>query len=248
MKSRLLPQLLLAFALARTVWADPTPAIFPFEPKQLLSVLPAAPAEWTITRSDAETTLSDWPQTTATRVFRAPVTTASAPEANTSGEAEIAIVDTAGYAPALAGFANFSPAKADGFEKKLIGALPAIITGRAGERQVTQVLVSSRYLVEITLTNFPPSHRAEDWLRLFRFASLPPTSPSPTTQAREFRLTYVDELKPANNRSYVVTTSSSKRLDEFLKSLPPEPKEAAPSEPSAQANPGNILEDGTTAK
>ncbi len=214
MKSRIFAVLILIAAHSAPVRAESKPSIFPFAPKDLLHALPTAPAEWKVIRSDAETTLSEWPQTTATRVYQVSSPATATEKTAEVVEVEIALIDTAGYAPALASFANFSPIKTEGFEKKLIGALPAIVSGKEDERQVTQVLVSGRYLIEITLTNPRRSQRAEDWLRLFRFTALPANSPAPTNTLREFRVSYFDELNPANNRSHLVSSGESPRLEE----------------------------------
>jgi hypothetical protein len=217
-------------ALVSTAPAQTTPAIFPFEPAQVLGVLPAAPAEWKVTRSEADTTLGEWLETRATRVFQAPPTR-STTATSAPGEAEISVVDTAGFEPALAAFAGFVPGRSGDLEKKLIGSSPAIVITSENGRQFTQLLISSRYLVEITLTNLP-QHRAEDWLRLFRFDSLPAKSRTQTNAPREFRLSHVDELQPRNNRSYTASTTSAKRVNDFLKTLPPEPPD-----PAANATP-----------
>ena len=79
-------------------------------------------------------------------------------------------------------------------------------------------------VLELTLTNLP-RHRVEDWLQGFRIQALPATNKSQLTRPREFRLSHIDELEPRNNRSYAVSTTSAKRLDDFLKTLPPAPIE-----------------------
>ncbi len=224
--ARLAPLLPLV-ALLSTAAAQQTPTIFPVEPARLLGVLPAAPAEWKVIRSEAGTTLGEWLKTRATRIFQAPPTTQNAGEpatATRAGEVEISVVDTAGFAPLLAAFADFAPGKNGPLEKKLIGSLPAIVITQEGGRQFTQMLVSSRYLVEISLTNLP-RERAEDWLRGFRFDTLPKENARPITRPREFRLTHLDELHPKNNRSYTVSTTSATRLNAFLKTLPVSPAE-----------------------
>jgi hypothetical protein len=212
--------LVLSLGIAGTVSAEPTPAVFPFEPAQLLTTLPAAQPEWTVIRSEADSSLGDWVETKATRVFAAPTGVPSGP----AGEAEISVTDTAGFTPSLANFANFTAGKSGNVEKKLTGSLPTIIVTAEEGRQLTQVLVSGRYIVEILLTRTPQS-RIEDWLRAFRFDLLPPKSATPTARPREFRLSHVDELHPENNRSYSVSTTSSKRVSNFLKTLPPEKSE-----------------------
>ena len=217
--------LALSLGFAGTVSAEQTTAIFPFEPAQLLATLPAAPPEWTVVRSEADSSLGDWMETKATRVFSAPPAATSGP----TGEAEISVTDTAGFPPSLANFANFTAGKSGNVEKKLTGSLPTIVVTTEEGRQLTQVLVSGRYIVEILLTRSTPS-RIEDWLRGFRFDLLPPKSVTPTARPREFRLSHVDELHPEKNRSYSVSTTSSKRVSDFLKTLPAEKtEEVAPS-------------------
>lgn len=221
--------LILLFAASGAIpaSAQQTPGTFPFEPAQLLTVLPSAPAEWTITRSEAETTLGDWLETRATRVFHSPPQ--PSPNNNdtaTAGEVEIAVTDTAGFTPSLAGFANFTSSKSGGVEKKLIGSLPAIIFAGENGGQVTQVLVANRYIVEISLSHLPSS-RIEDWLRGFHFEQLPPKPSTPATRQHDFHLTHIDELLPENNRSYFVSTTSSKRVSDFLKTLPAEKPDEA---------------------
>jgi hypothetical protein len=235
MNRRLAALLFVCGAWIATATAQQTPTVFPVEPIQLLGVLPAAPAEWKVIRSEAETTLSEWLETRATRVFQAPPAPGPANADVTSnalppGELEITVVDTAGFAPALAAFANFAPGKNGNLEKKLIGTLPAIITKGESERQFVQVLVASRYLIEITMTNLP-RHPVEDWLRSFHFDLLPQQSRPVVNRLREFRLSHIDELRPSNNRSYVVSTTNAKRVDDFLKTLPPVAPDSAPAEP-----------------
>lgn len=217
--------------------AQESPGIFPFEPAQMLGVLPTAPADWKVLRSVADSTLGEWLETRATRVFQAPPAPASAgaaviPDAP-PGQIEISVVDTAGFTPALVAFANFTTAKSGNMEKKLIGSVPAIVIGSETERQFVELLVSSRYLVEITLTNLP-RQRIDDWLRTFHFETLPQANRAPTRGTREFRLTHLDELQPKNNRSYSVSTTSAKRVDAFLKTLPAAPAEPATAEAAAR--------------
>lgn len=216
--------LALAFVASITQASAQTPAlVFPYEPAQLLAVLPTTPADWKVLRSDAGMTLGDWVETRATRIFEAPPAppTADNPAPAPSGQIALSVIDTAGYTPALAAFADFRPEKTGDVEKKLLGSLPAIVVVREDGRQFVRVLVASRYIVELTLTNLP-RHRAEDWLRGFHFDALPATSKTPTVRPQEFRLSRVDELQPKKNRSYVVATTSATRMDAFLKSLPPE--------------------------
>jgi len=216
--------------------AQQTPGILPFEPAQMLGVLPSAPSDWKVLRSDADITLGEWLETRATRVFQAPPAPANAGAAAVAdappGQIEISVVDTAGFTPALVAFANFTPAKNGNMEKKLIGTVPAIVIGNETERQFIELLVSSRYLVEITLTNLP-RHRVDDWLRAFHFETLPQASRAPASGTREFRLTHLDEIQPKNNRSYMVSTTNARRVDAFLKTLPATPAEPATAEAAA---------------
>lgn len=221
---RLAPFFLVA-ASASVALAQQTPATFPYEPTEMLAALPDAPADWTIKRSEADTTLGDWLETRATRVFQAPPVPSNAtstPAAPQVGEIEISVTDTAGFTPSLAAFANFAPAKSGNVERKFIGSLPAVVVTRGEDGQLAQVLVSGRYIVEITLKHLAQP-RIEDWLKSFHFDRLPSKSPTPATRPQEFRLTHLDELHPENNRSYSVSTTNSKRVSDFLKSLPPDP-------------------------
>jgi hypothetical protein len=238
MKLRIIVALLSLGAWTARTSAQQTPTIFPFDPAQLLVVLPAAPADWKVIRSEAENTLGEWLETRATRVFQAPPSPVADAGAATSAlppaEIEITVVDTAGFAPALATFANFTPGKVANIEKKLTGTLPTIIITNENERQFVQVLVAARYIVELTMTNLPRP-RVDDWLRSFHFDALPPASKTPTNRPREFRLAHIDELQPKNNRTLLVSTTNSKRVDDFLKTLPtpaPDPASiAADSKP-----------------
>lgn len=214
---------LLFIAVASTALAQQPPTIFPFEPAQLLGVLPTAPVDWKIARSEADSSLGEWLETRATRTFQPSSGLSNGLDSSpaSTGEVEISVTDTAGFAASLAQFADFAPGKNAIVEKKFLGSLPAILTSGEGGHRLTQVLVSKRYLVEITITNLPQQH-VEDWLRIFHFENLPQKPVSPTKRPLEFRLSHVDELHPENDRSYVVSTTSSKRVNEFLKSLPPE--------------------------
>jgi hypothetical protein len=221
---------LLLLSLAATALAGQDPKTFPFEPAQLLTVLPAAPENWKVTRSVADTSLGEWLETRATRTFQPPPSPETTP-ATPAGEVEVSVTDTAGFGPSLVAFADFAPGKSGALEKKLLGSLPAMVITSEGGRQITQVLVSARYLVEITTTN--PQLRVEDWLRTLHFDLLPPAAATPTTRPREFRLTHVDELKPAQNRSYLVSAPRGGRGHDFLKALPESPAEAGNAGQSA---------------
>ncbi|HSI13318.1 MAG TPA: hypothetical protein VK961_14805 [Chthoniobacter sp.] len=202
--------------------AEPPSAVFPYEPAQLLAALPAAPAEWSTTRSEAETTLGDWLETRATRVYRRNPSTPAENDAVAASaplEVEISVTDTGGLSSSLAAFANFTPGQSGRVEKKLIGSLPSIIFAGEDGRQLTQVLVSGRYIIELAASR-SSQFRVDDWLRAFRFNDLPPVSATPHSRPKEFRLTHVDELHPENNRSYSVSTTNSSRVSSFLKSLP----------------------------
>jgi hypothetical protein len=155
------------------------------------------------------------------------VATADATATAPPGEAEITVVDTAGFTSALASFAAFVPGKFGALEKTRIGTLPAIIITNEDGREFTQPLVSSRYIVEITFTNLP-RQRVADWLRGFHFDTLSPNDRALPSRSREFRLAHVDELQPANNRSYSVSATSTKRVNDFLKTLPAEPSADGP--------------------
>ena len=153
-------------------------------------------------------------ETRATRVFfhaPPPAPQLSAPTAPVpAGEVEITVIDTAGYSSSLAAFADFTPGKSGITEKKLLGSLPTIVTTVEEGRQLSQTLVHSRYIVEITLAHLPSTTHLEDWLRTFHFDALPPKpgAPSPTSpaHAHEFRISHLDELHPEKNRSYFVST------------------------------------------
>jgi len=193
--------------------AQQTTAAYPYEPAQLLLALPVTPADWTLIRSDADTSLGQWLLTKATRVFQAPplsITPASAAPVP-PGEVRISVVDTGGFAPSLADFADFKPAKSGPIEKKFVESLPAIVFTDDDGHQFTQVLVASRYLVEIAFTNLPQP-RLEDWLRTFHFDQLPPQNDAPAASSLEFRLSHLDELHPDKNRSYVVSVTDPARL------------------------------------
>lgn len=222
MKTRYL-LLALVFGASFAALAQPKGAILPFEPAQILATLPAAPADWATTRSDAETTLGDWLATRATRVFHGSPSAQTGQEPGTPAitpvEVEVTVTDTAGFPPSLAAFTSFTPGKNGNMEKKNIGSLPAIIfTGDDG-RQLTQVLVSGRYIIELS-TPQSDRVRVEDWLRGFHFDKLPAQSIPLVTSVQTFRLPYVDELHPENNRIYSVSTTSSNRISDFLKTLP----------------------------
>jgi hypothetical protein len=207
----------------------------PFEPDQLLAALPDAPRDWTLIRADGDLFLGDSLLSKATRVFQAPVrpseaagialpTPASSRDASNKpppppGEVRIRILDTAGDAPSLADFADFKPGRSGSIEKKLFGSLPAIVFGGDETKQVIEVLVSSRYILNITFTNLPPQ-RVEDWLRAFHFDRLPEKSRTPDEPAGQFRLTHVDELHPEKNRSYLVSATDPKKLPKHAEAVP----------------------------
>jgi hypothetical protein len=213
--------LLAATALA----AEPAP-VLPASPSALLGVLPAAPADWTILSSVADSKLNQTIETRATRLYQAPPEEKAAPDAP-RGEVELSVLDTGGYLPALGAFTNFQPLKEGPVEKHLIGTLPAItLTTGEGER-LTQVLVAARYIVEITLRR-QPGTKAEAWLRTLRFDLLPSAIPAPAAAPREFRAVHLDELQPENNRSYLISTTDGERRLQYLRARPPE-RDASPT-------------------
>jgi hypothetical protein len=227
MISRSLLAILLAGIRCTVALAEPASPVLPYEPRQLLPVLPSAPLDWKVTRSEAGTTLGEWLQTRATRIFQAPPAPVTAGAPAPQGRLEISVTDTGGFAQSLAAFDGFTPGKIGNLEKKLIGTLPAIFVGSENSRQFIQVLVSSRYIVELTLTDLP-RQRVEDWLRAFHFDALPPATTSAPTRPGEYRLSHIDELDPKNNRSYLVSTTNIKRVDAYLKTLPRTPPDSEP--------------------
>ncbi len=184
---------------------NPRPHV-PFQPTQLLAVLPEVPTGWTTRRSDGMTTFSGSYKAEATRTFRETVPTApGAPASAAPQEVEIRLVDTAGYQPALVSFLEFQPEKSPGLEKRLFGSLPAIISTPEPGVTFGQVLVSARYLVEIKLTNAPKPD-FEPWLRLLHFDHLPVLEGQPPALVgNKVALVYVDELNPQKNRQTVVS-------------------------------------------
>jgi hypothetical protein len=197
-------------------------AAYPFSPDQLLTILPETPQDWTLTRSDAELFLGDSVLSKATRIFQAPAKTADASSGTAlapPGEVKIRVLDTASDAPSRADFANFKPGKNGPIEKKFLSSLPAIVFSEDETKQLTQVLVASRYILDITFTNVP-QQRVEDWLRSFHFDRLPEKSEVPAAPAGQFHLAHVDELHPEKNRSYFVSVSEPEKL--------PKPADLAP--------------------
>jgi hypothetical protein len=222
-----LPLLICLLAAKSTLSAQQSFPVQPYEPEELLLALPTTPTDWTLLRSEADMSLGQWLLTKATRVFQAPPSPTSTDGTKPPpGEVEISVADTGGYAPALAGFADFKPQKVGAFEKRLLGSLPAIVVTDEEGRQFAQILVSSRYLVEITFTRLP-TEKIETWLRTFHFDLLPArNAPPSTTPPREYQLSHLDELHPAKSRSYRVSTTDPKRLPE-----PPKAEGATQSPP-----------------
>jgi hypothetical protein len=214
--------LLLLFCLGWVTGLSAQVTELPFQPEQLLATLPDTPRDWTLVRSDADLFLGDALLSKATRVFWAPTKPLNASDTPPPppGEVKIRILDTAGDVPSLADFADFKPAKNGSIERKFIGSLPAIVFGGDETKQVTQVLVSSRYILDVTFTNLP-QQRVEDWLRSLHFNRLPEKSEGPPAPTGQFRLSYVDELHPEKNRSYNVAATDRKRLNEILKASHP---------------------------
>jgi hypothetical protein len=188
-------------------------AAYPFAPEQLLAILPEVPQEWTLTRSDGDFFLGDSLLSKATRVFQAPAKTVDTSKGTAAppGEVKIRILDTASDAASRADFAGFKPGRIGPIEKKLIGALPAIVFGEDETKQLTQVLVASRYLLDITFTRLP-EQRVEDWLRSFHFDRLPEKSAVLAAVNGQFRLAHVDELHPEKSRSYFVSVTDAKKV------------------------------------
>jgi hypothetical protein len=210
MKSYYLAFVLFWMRSVTVLTAQEKAATYPFQPDQLLAVLPETPREWTLIRSDADVFWGNSLLSKATRIFQAPVLDGSNATPAPPGEVKIRILDTADDAPSRADFADFKPLRNGPIEKKLIGSLPAIVVSKDETKQLVEVLVASRFVLDITFTNLP-QQRVEDWLRSFHFDRLPEKSEAPSTPTGQFRVVHVDELQPERNRSQLVSVSSSQK-------------------------------------
>lgn len=183
--------------------ADSGP-IIPFSPSELIQALPQATDDWTLTRSDAETTFGNWLQTRATRTFQPVSKSADTPP---KGEVEISVIDTGSYPSSLVPFADFHPGKLGSIEHLLIAGYPAIQVPDPSGYVLTQVLLASRYIVEVKITDLP-TQKVDAWLRQLHFDALPRQASVPAgALPQDLRLTSIDELHPERNRSYSVSVS-----------------------------------------
>jgi len=195
--------LLSPFGVTQTRAAE-SGSLIPFAPTELIQVLPQATDDWTLTRSDAETTFGNWLQTRATRTFHPVSKSADAPA---KGEIEISVIDTGRYPSSLAPFADFHPGKLGPIEHLLIGGYPAIQVPDPSGYVLTQVLLASRYIVEVKITDLS-NQKVDAWLRQLHFEALPRQTAAPgAALPRDLRLTSIDELHPERNRSYAVSVS-----------------------------------------
>jgi len=199
------PWLLFAFVFASSTWARASEPVVPVAPSELLSVLPAAPQDWTLATSEAETSLDQWLRTRATRVYKVatPPNGAAAPAIPANASVEISITDTGGYASTIADFADFKPGKTGPLERLYISNLPAQVLSISSDEVLTQALAAQRFLIEVTIKSLP-NVKVDAWLRLLRFDALHLPATAQTTLPVPVRLALVDELHPERNRSYTV--------------------------------------------
>jgi hypothetical protein len=196
--------LLLLGPVAIVTRADTAPSL-PASPADLLQVLPQAPDRWTVTQSQAKTVLAGWLQTRAVRVFQPPPATDGTPAA---GAVEIAVLDTGGFRQSLGDFTDFKPGKNGPIERLLIAGYPALQIPDLEGNLRTQILLASRYIVEVKFTALP-SEKIEPWLRALRFTALPrPASTDTAALPSVVTLLSIDELHPERSRTYSVSISA----------------------------------------
>jgi hypothetical protein len=196
--------LLLLGPVAPRTRADAPPSL-PASPTDLLQVLPQAPDRWTMTQSQAKTVLAGWLQTRAVRVFLPPPPVDGTPA---KGSVEIAVLDTGGFRQSLGDFADFKPGKNGPIERLLIAGYPALqIPDLQGNPRV-QILLASRYIVEVKIIGLP-AEKIESWLRALHFDTLPrQASADGSALPSVVSLSSIDELHPERNRTYSVSISS----------------------------------------
>lgn len=199
--------------------ADP---VLPVQPGDLLKALPVKPESATLTRSEAETTFVEWYATRATRVFEFKAN----PPAQEAGSVEVSVTDTGGFRSSIAAFANFKPGKIEAVEKLFLGSIPVIQFDDPAGQRFLQALVSDRYIVEVTASGSQKD--PAQWLRALHFQGLPTKASSAVAKPiRQAQLAYIDELKPANNRTHSVNVTDATALNKKLRTLPQLPEAPA---------------------
>jgi len=196
--------LLLLGPIAAVARADAPPS-HPAAPADLLQVLPQVPDGWTLVQSKAKTVLAGWLQTRAVRVFQAPP---NIDGTSTPGSVEIAVLDTGGFRQSLGDFVDFKPGKSGPIERLLIAGYPALQIPDLEGNPRTQILLASRYIVEVKIIG-RPAERIEPWLRALHFDALPrQTAADAGALPAVVTLVSIDELHPELNRTYSVGISS----------------------------------------
>lgn len=204
------PWLFLVFAFVGAAWIRSAEPVVPVTPSELLAVLPATPQDWTLARSEAETSLDQWLRTRATRVYKValPPNGASNPALPATASVEISITDTGGFPSAIADFADFQPGKNGPLERLYISNLPAQVINLSADEVLIQALAVQRFLIEVTVKSLPNA-KIESWLRLLRFDALNLSGPARTKLPSPVQLTLVDELHPERNRSNTIHGGTS---------------------------------------
>lgn len=178
---------------------------------ELLKALPEKVEGWSLTKSQGSSGWDEWLTSEAAREFE---------QEQIDGETVIVrktsltLRDTGGYAPAFALFANFTPAKGDRFEKKLMGEYPAIIIAYGENKFEGQLLVKKRFLVRIVCENQPLTYLNE-WLERIALRNLNAMPEGELIELpSEIIVREVDELDDSKSRSYPLAITSPERADE----------------------------------
>ena len=187
-----------------------SPRVLPIEPAELLKLMPATPANWKLTSSQATNQVSSWLLTTAQRQleFTAPAPSADTGKAQPAMHTRLVLIDT-GYDAAAAGvFADFKPGVRGRTERLLVGTFPAIRTRASDSREALQLYINRRFIFRVEVEN-QQKDAVMAWVRLLpidRFNV--PSGPTITSLPPTVSIRTVNELDKTKNREGTIAIAT----------------------------------------
>jgi hypothetical protein len=175
----------------------------PLAPAELIKYLPAPPADWKMTESNAKSFFIGWVCAQATREFQHPSPATAQPGATPPLPliTRVRLMDT-GYYPSFNGdFENFRVGKYSNAESLIISGMPARKITISPTRERLRVSVRGRLIVEVETDNQQPN-AGQAWLQYFDFRRISSIPDSGAAQLpKPIVIETIDELRPANNSS-----------------------------------------------
>lgn len=205
----------LSLACARGQTAPARSTFLPLGPVDIIKLLPAAPRDWQMKASRANSFYNESLTSQASREFLGPPPQLSVSSASPAPApvTRLRLTDT-GKNPALfADFEEFKPGKYGNTESLYVDSIPARrITLPDGER--LRMLLKGRFVIEVETHNQQPN-AALVWMRQF---DIPRISGTPDLPAGKLpnpvTVVSIDELNPKLNSSYQLNWSTQADLDE----------------------------------